>query len=790
VRWHRNCVAGNPRKKDRLMTHQDSEPFRLEEATIDDLHQAIRDGRTTCVAVVQHYIDRVRAYNGVSSMLVTADGEPVPEAPGVIRGGTPIRFPTQTLKASAILPDLDRYVGPNLEFGRMEPTASDPSVQQQFGMIVGIPNAGQVNALGTINLRGERSVTCRGDFDRHPSQGPLPPGAPPVCEMFRQQPDALERAAELDAEYGANPDLAKLPMYGVVFSFKDPFDTRDMRSTGGGDAAYDIDFPARDHILVEQLRAKGAIIFAKAVNTEYNGRAGDPGGRNDPVKVLPSTLGYQRSTWAGNPSNPYDTTRAASLGSSSGSALSVSTNMVMISLGEETRASCRGPSNHNSVALLLPHKAMIGFDGGAIGADIYCDRSGIHARRIGDAAKVLDALKDPVQGYYDPRDPFTTVPRSSVLPTPYASHAAMPGDPGALLGIRIGIIRESMLNAGMKHVVPITTAAAVEIKTILGGRLGATLVESSDPAWPPDPDIEQMQTSFRTALARLVPMFMPELLFRLDADGQPVFADFAAAIRPTEFMPGKVFGGGTMAPIDYMVEMAEGRIAPPANLDIATIQHQELAMSFRFHIPQYLTRRAADWKQRGFTETLTGFPELNARSKFWGDDQRAAFKNWEEVTDPRNALGGRQGVDERIMLRELLRRVDMMVLLENRLDALVRLHTPLPPAKIGGAIEPGTPQNLRLETFYGPNAGLTEVLIPAGYVKTVYDPVFKLSADGKRYVPTLSDEPTIVADPGMPFSLVFRAEPGREDVLLKIASAYEAASMRRVPPPAFGPLGR
>ena len=770
------------------MTQPANSPFRLEEATIDDLHQAIRDGRTTCVAVVQRYIDRVRAYNGVSSMLVTEDGEPVPEVPGVIRGKAPIRFPTQTLKASAILPDLDKYQGPPLEFGRMEPTASDPSVQQQFGMIVGIPNAGQVNALGTLNIRGERSVTCRGDFDRHPSQGPLPPGAPPVCEMFRHQPDALERAAELDAQYGRNPDLAAMPMYGVVFSFKDPFDTKDMRSTGGGDAAYDIDFPGRDHILVEQLRAKGAIIFAKAVNTEYNGRAGDPGGRNDPDKVLPSTLGYQRSTWAGNPSNPYDTTRAASLGSSSGSALSVSTNMVMISLGEETRASCRGPSNHNSVALLLPHKAMIGFDGGAIGADIYCDRSGIHARRIADAAKVLDALKDPVNGYYDPRDPYTTVPRSSVLPTPYASHATMSGEPGALSGMRIGVIRESMLNRGQLHVTPITTAAAAEIKTVIGGKLAATLVESSDPAWTPDPDIEPMQTSFRTALARLVPVFMPDLLFRLRDDGTPVFPDFAAAIQPTEFMPGKVFGSGTMAPIDYMVEMAEARIAPPANLDIATIQHQELAMSFRFHIPQYLTRRAADWKKLGFTETIVGFPELNARSKFWGDDQRSAFKNWEEITDPRNALGGRQGVDERIMLRELLRRVDMMVLLENRLDALVRLHTPLPPGKIGGAIEPGTPGNLRPETLYGPNAGLTEVLIPAGYVKTVYDPVFKLSADGKRYVPTLSNEPTIVADPGMPFSLVFRAEPGREDVLLKIASAYEAASMRRVPPPAFGPL--
>ena len=93
-------------------------------------------------------------------------------------------------------------------------------------------------------------------------------------------------------------------MYGVVFSFKDPFDTKDMRSTSGGDAAYDIDVPARDHVLVEQLRSKGAIIYAKAVSTEYNGRAGNPGGRHAPAAVLPSTLGYQRSSWAGNPANP------------------------------------------------------------------------------------------------------------------------------------------------------------------------------------------------------------------------------------------------------------------------------------------------------------------------------------------------------------------------------------------------------------------------------------------------------------------------------------------------------
>jgi amidase len=768
---------------------QPDKPFRLEEATIDELHAAIRAGETTCVAVVEHYIARARAFNGVASLLVTENGAVIAEATGTVRAGAPLRFPTETVAASTIFPDLDKYQGPPLEFGRMERTASDPAVQQQYGMIAGKPNAGQLNALATLNIRGERSVTCRGEFDRHPSLGPLPPGAPPVCEQFRQLPDALEQAAALDARYGTNPPLDELPMYGVVFSFKDPFDTKDMRTTAGGDASYDIDFPARDHILVERLRERGAIIFAKAVCTEYNGRAGNPGGRHQPEKVLPSTLGYQRSSWAGNPANPYDTTRAASLGSSSGSGVSVSANLVMCSLGEETRASTRGPANHNAVALILPHKAMLGFNGGAIGADIYCDRAGILARTIGDCAKVLDALRNPDGGYYDPRDPYTTVPRSSVLAA-YAEHARASGALGALKGMRIGVIRESMLvHPGETATAPICTAAAAEIKAVLGDRLGATIVESCDPLWERDRDLVQMNPDFRQALARLVPVFMPDLLFRLAPDGTPLFKEFAAAIRPTEFLPDRVFGDGTMAPIDYCVALAEGQIAPPVNLDIATIQQQELAPSFRFHIPQYLGRRAADWRARGFTETLANFVALNARSKFWGDDGRAAFRNWEEVTDPRNPLGGRQGVDERIMLRELLRRLDMMVILENRLDVLVRLHTPLPPAKIGGAHDRlAGPSNLRPESMYGPNAGLTEVLVPAGYVTTVYDPVFRLSPDGKRYVPAPSDTPTTLPPPGLPFSLVFRAEPGREDVVLRIAAAYEAASRRRIPPPAFGLL--
>jgi Asp-tRNA(Asn)/Glu-tRNA(Gln) amidotransferase A subunit family amidase len=759
-----------------------AQPFRfhLLEATISDVHRGIQEGQLTCRALVQAYVNRARAYNGTCNQLVTEDMAPkfLPNYAEYAAAAA----------STATLPPGDPRKTPPIEFGRMESTASDPTVQQQFGMAVGIPNAGQVRAIGMLNLRGERSVTCKGDFDRHPSAGPLPPGAPAVCEQFRRQPDALERAAELDAQYGRNPDLQALPMYCIPFSFKDPYEVKDLRSTGGADARYDMDFAARDHTLVGQLRQKGAIIYAKANTTEYNGRGpGDPGGKNYPSKVLPSTLGYQRSTWAGNPCNSYDQTRAASIGSSSGSGVSVSTNLVMCSICEETGQSCRGPANHNSVALILPHKAHLSFLGGAVGAEIYNDRAGIHCRSIGDAVKVLDALKDPVNGYYDPRDIFTTVPRSSLPSEPYA-RAITEGRVGALKGMRIGIIREFMVKQA-KVDEPIVDAATAEMKNMLGGHLGATLVESLTPGWTDDPDIENMSTTIDRAIAQLAPVLYPDLLLRLTPGNEPFFPEFAAKVRPTEFAPGVTKGTGTMAAADWMVRWAEGLEPTPRNLTLRTVLGGGEAQSrtFRFHISQYLMRRAKDWSDRGFKETLTDWHALNARSKFWGDDQRAAFKNWEEID---NLYEPPKGIADNIQRREFLRRVLMKVLLDNKLDVLIQVHTTLPPGKIGLAPEPNL--NGRAISYpLGPNAGITEILIPAGYVKVAYDPVFELATDSngrKFYRSRTGTTPTEAPAPGIPFSINFLVEPGMEHVAMKAATAYQSASKRRVPPPLFPPL--
>ncbi len=499
-------------------------PFHLQEATIAGIQTAITSGQISCRAIVEAYINRAKAYNGVCTSLVTADGAPIPAATtGAVRAGASLAFPTQTVAASTLFPDLDNYAGPPLDFGRMETTVSDPTVWQQAGMRVGIPNAGQVNALETLNLRGERSVTCKGPFDAHPSTGPLPPGAPPECEAFRRQPDALERAAELDARYGRNPDLAALPMYCVTVAFKDPYDTKDMRSTSGNDVPFAMDAPPFDSTIAARLREKGAIIYAKATSHEFNAGPNDPGG---PAKARTNFVagGQAISSWSGQACNPYDTERVPR-GSSSGSGVAVGANLVTVAICEQTVASCQGPASRNNATLILPTKGLLP-DSGGIGNQSIIDRAGIIARTLADGARVLDAIKDPVTGYRDPRDPFTALPKSVISDQPYVQNlisdvTAAGGKP--LRGMRIAILREHMVTPTPNHAA-ISAQIDQEIKKVLRDALGAEIVESITPGYADDPGVPNLKYTFADAFSETLPRFMPEIFSRRTSSGELVFA--------------------------------------------------------------------------------------------------------------------------------------------------------------------------------------------------------------------------------------------------------------------------
>jgi hypothetical protein len=80
-----------------------------------------------------------------------------------------------------------------------------------------------------------------------------------------------------------------------------------------------------------------------------------------------------------------------------------------------------------------------------------------------------------------------------------------------------------------------------------------------------------------------------------------------------------------------------------------------------------ISRRAADWKERGFVETLVDFATLNRRSKFWGDDQRAAFSKVEiELSAQEHAQLRRLRFAEYQTDEEILREVVMRWIFRNR----------------------------------------------------------------------------------------------------------------------------
>jgi len=730
--------------------------FHIEEASITDIQNAIKSGQTSCKQVVQAYIARAKAYNGVCTALLTKDGSPIAPATGMVRAGAPIQYPTKTVTVETVFPDFDQYAGPAFEFGHMEPSVSDPSVQLQFGLRMGIPDAGQLDALETLNIRGERSITCKGDFDRAPADGPLPPGAPAVCEEFRKMPDALERAAELDKEYGRKPDLAKMPLYCSVMSLKDWYDAKDMRATGGNDVKFAMDAPKYDSPDVAAMRSKGAIIYAIA-NAEGVGGPAVQGPSKGKTAFPMGNL--QFSVWGGQACNPYDTARVPR-GTSNGSGISVAANLSTCSICEQTSASCKGPASRNGIVNLLSTKG-IHMDGGMATSNAG-DRAGIHCKSVKDAVLVLDAVKG-----YEPEDMFTAIPKGTIPAAPYASFlvpdSAIKDKP--LKGMRVGIMREFMVKH-TKNDIAISDAIDKEIKTVLRDKLGAELVESVDPLYPDDPSIPNTTYTFQDALSEILPHNVPEFFFRKSAKGELEYA----------------VSGWDVTSVDYDVALAQHKAPLSDKVNIRLISEGALRFgnpSSLGHMDEYLARRE-DASVKDWASWIK-----NAQFKTADGKDRAEASLAKK--DPRSALG----IISYLEMQQVMRLVVLKVMKENKIDVFVNPEQTTPPYLLGGAMEPdanGRPSRSCCQGFTA-LLGSPEAEVPAGFVSVTYDPKNVLSADKKEYVSVTGDVETKLPHP-MPISLMVWSGPGFDAEVIKVASAYESATHHRVPPLQFGPVPR
>ena len=244
-----------------------------------DRHQVRRRPRAR--ASCRHTSIARRAYNGVCTALVTADGARHPPANGYVARGQAARVSRRRpSKASAVFPDLDQYQGLPLEYGRMETTVSDPSVMAADGHARRHPGCGPAErardaqhprrALGDLQGRVRRASVDRSAARRRARGLRRIPASSPT--RWSARPSSTRSTAR-------NPDLAALPMYCVVAAFKDPFDTKDMRTTSNSDVNFAMDVPPFDSTIVARLRAKGAIIYAKSSRARVQWRPGRSGRR-------------------------------------------------------------------------------------------------------------------------------------------------------------------------------------------------------------------------------------------------------------------------------------------------------------------------------------------------------------------------------------------------------------------------------------------------------------------------------------------------------------------------------
>jgi Asp-tRNA(Asn)/Glu-tRNA(Gln) amidotransferase A subunit family amidase len=640
--------------------------FQVDEATITQIQSALLAKQVTTEQLVKLYLERVKAYNGTC----------VNQPKGIL------------------------------------------------GPITTIPNAGQINALATLNLRPATRKAMGFDDRKSRSLTDAKDDNPAM-------PDALEVARQQDKQLAATGKLVG-PLHGVVMAIKDQYDTFDMRTTSGADAFYANDRPPEDSTFVERLRAAGAIILAKSNLGEY-------------------ASGVPRSSFGGTFCNPYDTERSPR-GSSSGSGSAVGANMVTCAIAEESGSSIRGPASAASAVgiagteELVSRKGMVQFG--------INTRVGPICRTVEDAARVLDVIAG-----YDPKDELTAFNIGRMPKQPYETFA----HEKRLDGIRIGVLREYMVKKlftkADEETIDIVSRGVDDLK-----KLGATIVD-------PGPEGELFTSCIRKYAPQDSNLLFTKRykeLFPVDEQGKPTI-DHANKLLDVKMDPSQV----------------------PSSLTLRDFGSSDTDGQNKYMLNLYL-------RERGDAKIKSN-ADLIANSNFHQDPTFPDRKKARETAEKVMQLD----MSERLLLRFAVQQVVLQCMAEQKLDALVYPTSNLPPTKLGAPA--GPPINGRNGTgvwsFIGAQ-GFPVITVPAGYTTEVYDLIRDPSAPetpasawgrgggGGGNERLEGDNHTRLIGPikaKLPVAMDIAGRPFDEPLLLRIASAYEAATKHRVPPEGFGP---
>jgi Asp-tRNA(Asn)/Glu-tRNA(Gln) amidotransferase A subunit family amidase len=432
-----------------------------------------------------------------------------------------------------------------------------------------------------------------------------------------------------------------------------------------------------------------------------------------------------RSSFGGTFCNPYDTEREPGM-SSAGSATAVAANLVTCAIAEETVVSVRWPASVNSTVGLAPTQELVSRDG-MMGSGLVM-RVGPICRTVEDTAKILDAYAG-----YDPKDELTAFSVGRKPAQPYASFTAA----RRLDGVRIGVLREymrrSLLTMADEESVALVERALVDLRS-----LGAVIV---------DPGAEG--ELFTPCIAR----YAPELLNSAFARQFPQL--FASA--------GSTAGGADIA---ALLDLQQNPSRVPQQLSLRTLSGGGLgaAGEGKYMLNRYL-------RERGDTNIKSN-ADLISKARFYQDPNFPDRKQAREQAERATVLDTAVRLQGRFALQTIL----LQCMQEQRLDALVSPMSTVPPRKLTSPREPASNGRTPIGWSLIGQQGFPVITVPAGFTTNVWDRV--ADGDGTRLVGPV--------EAALPVGVDFIARPFDEPLLLRIASAYEAATKHRRPPAEFG----
>lgn len=184
--------------------------------------------------------------------------------------------------------------------------------------------------------------------------------------------DSLERAKYLDEKLKNNEGLGSL--FGIPVSVKDNIFYKNMKMTCGSKMLEDFN-PVFNAKVVENLLNEDAIIIAKTNMDEF------------------AMGGSGETSYFGPIKNPLDETLIPG-GSSSGSAVSVAKEDVLVSLGTDTGGSVRQPASYCNIIGYKPTYSLMSRSG-VVSMANSLDQVSLFAKNVSDLRQLASATQSP-----------------------------------------------------------------------------------------------------------------------------------------------------------------------------------------------------------------------------------------------------------------------------------------------------------------------------------------------------------------------------------------------------------